>query len=166
MTPWTVCTPPGSSVHGSFPGMEWAAMLSSRGSSWTRYRTHIYWVSCTGTRLFTTEPRKPILLALTLNQQKCVMWTPQAKGCNNCINYSIKYKLKAGRLPLCFTLARPQWCVLGHQDRATRGAGRQRSGNRALSTPEDQIWLIHPGKKKFRGTSVFKCEKPATWKRS
>ena len=38
------CSPPGSSVHGIFQAeiLEWVAMLSSRGSSQPRDRTHVF----------------------------------------------------------------------------------------------------------------------------
>ena len=44
------CKPPGSSVHGILQAriLEWVAMPSSRGSSWPRDRTHIFYVSCIG----------------------------------------------------------------------------------------------------------------------
>ena len=44
------CSPPGSSVHGILQAriLEWVAMLSSRGSSRLRNRTHI---SCIGRRI-------------------------------------------------------------------------------------------------------------------
>ena len=39
---------PGSSVHGIFQTriLEWVAMPCSRGSSWSRDRTHVSYVSC------------------------------------------------------------------------------------------------------------------------
>ena len=44
------CSLPGSSVHGTFPGiLEWGAISFSRGSSWPRDRTQ---VSCIGGRRF------------------------------------------------------------------------------------------------------------------
>ena len=53
-------SPPGSSVHGIFQAriLEWAAISSSRGSSWPRNRIHISCVSCTelpGKPLFSSE---------------------------------------------------------------------------------------------------------------
>ena len=44
------CSPPGSSVHGIFQAriLEWIAISSSRGSSWSRART---WVSCIGKQI-------------------------------------------------------------------------------------------------------------------
>ena len=41
------CSPPGSSVHGIFQAriLEWVAISSSRGSSWSRDQS---WVSCIG----------------------------------------------------------------------------------------------------------------------
>ena len=41
------CSPPGSSVHGILQArmLEWAAMPSSRGSSWPRDQTHVSYVS-------------------------------------------------------------------------------------------------------------------------
>ena len=42
------CSPPGSSVHGILQVriLEWVAMPSSRGSSWSRDRTHVSYISC------------------------------------------------------------------------------------------------------------------------
>ena len=44
------CSPPGSSVHGMSQAriLEWAALSSYRGSSWSRDWTHVSWVSFTG----------------------------------------------------------------------------------------------------------------------
>ena len=44
------CSPPGSFVHGILQTriLEWIAMPSSRGSSWSRGQTHISYVFCTG----------------------------------------------------------------------------------------------------------------------
>ena len=52
------CSPPGSSVHGILQAriLEWVAMLSSRGSSPLRNRTHTTCDSCIIDRFFTTEP--------------------------------------------------------------------------------------------------------------
>ena len=54
----TLCDPmdhslPGSSVHGILQAkiLEWVAMLSSRGSSWPRDWTLIFWVSSIGRRI-------------------------------------------------------------------------------------------------------------------
>ena len=46
------CSPPGSSVHGILQAwiLEWVAISFSRGSSWSRDRTH---VSCIAGRFFT-----------------------------------------------------------------------------------------------------------------
>ena len=49
-TPWTVCSPPGSSVHGIFLAriLEWVAISSFSGSSWLRDQTGISCVSSIG----------------------------------------------------------------------------------------------------------------------
>ena len=65
MTPWVVCSPPGSSVHEIFQAriLEWVTISSSRGSSRSRDGTP---VSCIAGGFFTTvSPRKPLHL-LTL----------------------------------------------------------------------------------------------------
>ena len=51
-TLWTVCSPPGSSVHGILQGriLKWVAIPFSRGSSWPKDRTQ---VSITADRFFT-----------------------------------------------------------------------------------------------------------------
>ena len=48
------CSPPGSSVHGVFQARipEWVAMPHSRGSSWPRDLTCIFWGSCIAGRFF------------------------------------------------------------------------------------------------------------------
>ena len=50
VTPWTVCSPPGSSVHGILQAriLEWIAISSSRGSSPPRNQAHFSSVSCIG----------------------------------------------------------------------------------------------------------------------
>ena len=50
----TLCnSPPGSSVHGILQAriLEWVVTPSSRGSSQTRDRTHIFYISCIGKRV-------------------------------------------------------------------------------------------------------------------
>ena len=49
------CIPPGSSVHGILQAriLDWAAISSSRGSSWPRDQTRIFGISCTSGRHFT-----------------------------------------------------------------------------------------------------------------
>ena len=46
-TPWTVCSPPGSSVHGILKAriLEWIAIHFSRGSSWPRDQTWVSYIS-------------------------------------------------------------------------------------------------------------------------
>ena len=46
----TDCSPPDSSVHGILQAriLEWIAISSSRGSSWPRDQTRIFYVSCMG----------------------------------------------------------------------------------------------------------------------
>ena len=46
----TLCSPPGSSVHGICQAriLKWVATSSSRGSSQPRDQTHISCISCTG----------------------------------------------------------------------------------------------------------------------
>ena len=57
------CSPPGSSVHGILQSriLEWVAISSSRGSSQPRDRTHIFYVSCIGSRRRQWHPT-PVLL--------------------------------------------------------------------------------------------------------
>ena len=47
------CSQPGSSVHGILQPriLEWVAMPSSRGSSWSRDLTHVSCVSCVGKQI-------------------------------------------------------------------------------------------------------------------
>ena len=70
MTEWLIwteldCSPPSSSSHGILQAriLEWVAMPSSRGSSWSRDWTLVSCGSCIAGRFFTTEPPgKPYLL--------------------------------------------------------------------------------------------------------
>ena len=52
-------SPPGSSVHGipQARTLEWAAIFSSRGSSWPRDWTSVSCSSCTAGRFFASEPQ-------------------------------------------------------------------------------------------------------------
>ena len=52
------CSPPGSSVRGIFQERigEWVAISFSRGSSQPRDGTHVFWDSCTGGWVLTSEP--------------------------------------------------------------------------------------------------------------
>ena len=56
-TPWTVCSPPGSSVHGILQAriLEQVAMPSSRGSSQPRDLIHISYIFCIGKRILYTS---------------------------------------------------------------------------------------------------------------
>ena len=57
------CSWPGSSVHGILQArtLAWVAMPSSRGSSWPRHWTCVSCGSCIASRIFTAEPpRKPL----------------------------------------------------------------------------------------------------------
>ena len=52
------CSLPGSSVHGVLQGriLEWVAMPSSKGSSWTKDWTRVSCSSCTAGGFFTAKP--------------------------------------------------------------------------------------------------------------
>ena len=58
------CSPPGSSFHGILPAwvLEWVAVPSFRGSSWSRDQTHISYISCIGRRVLypLAPPGKPV----------------------------------------------------------------------------------------------------------
>ena len=53
------CSPPGSSVHGTFQARirEQIAISHPRRAPWPRYWTYVSWVSCTGSEFFITAPR-------------------------------------------------------------------------------------------------------------
>ena len=62
--PWTVCSPPGSSLHGILQAgiLEWVAVSSSRGSPRPRDQTRVPVSPALAGRFSTTEPpRKPSL---------------------------------------------------------------------------------------------------------
>ena len=52
-TPWTVCSPPASSVRGIFQAriLEWGAISFSRESSQPKEQTHVSCVSCIGRQI-------------------------------------------------------------------------------------------------------------------
>ena len=66
------CSTPGSSVHGISQAriLEWVAMPSSRGSSWSRDQTCDSYTSALAGRFFTTVPRgKPKALGELTKKQ-------------------------------------------------------------------------------------------------
>ena len=73
------CSLPSSSVHGILQTriLEWVAMSSSRGSSWSRGWIHVSHGFCTAGWFFTTEPLgSPFLGYLLLFAlQKLHMWS-------------------------------------------------------------------------------------------
>ena len=77
VTPWTVCSPPGSSVCGILQAriLEWVAISFSRGSSWSRNWT---WVSHIAGRLWETPQSLYVPLYLKLlscrQQLRLVLW--------------------------------------------------------------------------------------------
>ena len=71
-TPWTDCSPPGSSVHGILQAriLEWVAISFSRGFSWPRDQTR---VSCSAGRHFTVwATREALSLDDAKNETKTV----------------------------------------------------------------------------------------------
>ena len=67
----------GSSVHGILQTrtLEWAAMPSSRESSWLRDRTHVSCGSCIAGRFFTAEPLGKAHLTLIIYLKACSWYT-------------------------------------------------------------------------------------------
>ena len=63
------CSLPGCSVHGILQArtLEWVAMPSSRGSSQPRDQTYLCYVSCIGSRFFTTSATYSSLYILDIN---------------------------------------------------------------------------------------------------
>ena len=53
VTPWTIHSPPGSSVQGIFQAriLEWVAVSFFMGSSWLSDRPGVSWVSCIGRQI-------------------------------------------------------------------------------------------------------------------
>ena len=70
--PWTVWSPPGSSVHGILQAriLEWVAIPFSRGASWPRDQT---WVSCIAGRFFTFWPIREAPQKIWLKKEKQVI---------------------------------------------------------------------------------------------
>ena len=69
-TPWDSmgCSPPGSSVRGTFQArlLEWVAISYSRKSSQPRDWTHISCISCTAGVVFTTDPPEKQLCRISI----------------------------------------------------------------------------------------------------
>ena len=63
MTPWTICSLPGFSIHGILQAriLQWVAISFSRGSSPPRDQIHF---SCTAGIFFTTEPPRKSNIAV------------------------------------------------------------------------------------------------------
>ena len=63
------CSPPGSSAHGVFQAwiLEWVAISSSRGPSWSRDWASVSWVSCIASGIFTTEPLVSLDSSMTVD---------------------------------------------------------------------------------------------------
>ena len=76
------CSPPDSSVHGIFQVriLEWIAIFFSRGSSWSKDETHIYWVSCFGRRILL--PLAPSMWNARLNKTQAGIKTAR-RNINN-----------------------------------------------------------------------------------
>jgi len=102
---------PDSSVHGILQAriLEWAAMPSSRASSWPRDRTHISFIA--GGFFTHQDTRKaPYMEVFTANTLKTI----QTKGCSgqvsNCITKAI-VQFSSGA-QLCLTLWDPMDCSM------------------------------------------------------
>ena len=69
-TPWSVCSPPGSSVHGILLEriLEWFAIPFSKKFSWPKEQT---WISCTADRFFTVWATRETCALLIWNIIKC-----------------------------------------------------------------------------------------------
>ena len=59
------CSPPGSTIQGIFQAriLEWVAVSSSRGSSWTREWTHVFCISCIGRWILYSWAKEALLVA-------------------------------------------------------------------------------------------------------
>ena len=74
------CSPPSSSVHEILQAriLEWAAMPSSRGSSWPMDQTHVSYVFCIAGGFFTTEPtwqaHSVIVYDINCTEGKRLLW--------------------------------------------------------------------------------------------
>ena len=82
------CGPQGSSVHGLLQAriLKRVAMPYSRGSSWPRDQTHVFWGSCITGRFFTTEPQgKP---QRQIKVSKCSGWIAVIKPALNLCQFS------------------------------------------------------------------------------
>ena len=79
VTPWTVCSLPGSSVHGIFQAgvLEWGAISFPRGSSQPRDRT---WVSRIVGRCFTIWATREVT-TIWVTREAEVKWHVNLKGC-------------------------------------------------------------------------------------
>ena len=84
VTPCSLCSPPGSSVHGISQAriLEWVAISFSRESSWSRDRTH---VSCIAGRFYTTEPPRKPLTWLDLHICAKIIYIEMVSGNNESI---------------------------------------------------------------------------------
>ena len=81
------CSPPGSSVCGVLQAriLEWVTMPSSRGSSWCRDWTCIFYISCIYRQV-------PVFLPIKSHGQKCLVgcrpWGHKELGTNERLTHS------------------------------------------------------------------------------
>ena len=107
VTLWTVCSPPGSSVHAILKAriLEWVPMLFSKGSSQPRDWTHGSCGSCIAGRLFTTREAQRHLL----NIIKAMSYKSTANIIFNCEKlkvFPLKWRIRQGYplSPLLFNI--------------------------------------------------------------
>ena len=70
------CNPPDFSVRGIFHAriLKWVAISSSRGSSWPRIQTHIFYVSCIAGGFFTLSHQGKLSLRMCSNSCPLSHW--------------------------------------------------------------------------------------------
>ena len=141
------CSLPGSSVHRIFQAriLEWAAMPSSRGSSWPKNRIGVAYLSCIVGGFFTTSATWEAPAPCTLSFKMKLVgfgWKPQDRP-----SATVGWWDLRGLIPACLDVKAPQrrWRWLKVRVASTLQGGRKVGENwsrRCLETQWSRTVLL------------------------
>ena len=115
------CSPPGSSVHGIFQAriLKQSAISFSRGLSWPRDQTWVFWVSCIGRPVLSAEPPgKPaesFMYSVLMSEKINLLRSYPVSGPGQQINFFVNFLWWGNVFPIF------RWCSwnAGSPDSAT-----------------------------------------------
>ena len=129
------CSPPGSSVHGTFQEriLEWVAISSFRGSSWPRDQTHVSCVFCIGRQILCTWAPRKLWLGMVFSL--CIIFI-------SCKDHSQDLSQHQGQRDKTFEIPVPGSCPVYRETvEQEKGWSRWRSWARVLWKPERAHYL-------------------------